>query len=405
MNCKQITRLMSDKIDLLLPRKVEKQFDIHTRECSLCDTDMKALLSAKQMLKALYPDMSAPLGLRSAVMREIASQRGIGAVYSFHSLVGRLHKPFAAVALSAAILLGLFALDRNLSGLRELPEEVQQAYGNGTKIQETQETAIDDSSNGSALAQTDQSEPSAEPKITDEPPVTYVAEEVTTVQEMPVNEEPPLIDATFLSVPEEPRSPIVVEKTVAEIQPSASHNGSVKITEPVLTPVSLNAEYSEPIIFSEADIPDPFVFLRRKRVIEVTTIKITVPRIDKALPLLEDRAELFGFKPDMTNTQLKENGTITVMQSFIVPMGMAHILTNQLFILGSVTSREKSSLDVTSDYSRMLDEHSLLLEEVVKSGTGVRHLKELVEQLMFFDKRSQPGVENVVIWLEDGVDF
>ena len=396
MNCIKVRKLMSDKADYLLPEKAEKQFDLHLERCYKCRNDMEVLLNVRPFLKAVYPDVKAPSGFALSVMKEV---RHLNAQVPFALPVwfGRTLRPVAAMALSAALLFGLFA--RDSTDLNVIPVEEGQVYENGIEANDPVILAEPDTNEDNQFVQVEPTEPSDEPK--------QETEEPAVEQELPTDSGEPNVQEVFAeATPEQDRS--LAFETIAVSKPSpVSLNGDEKVNndKPISTTIEQLDKQPVIITFNEADIPEPSVFVRRRRIIESESVRLSVQRVDKALSQIEERAEFFGVKSDMKVTDIKDDGTIVVMKSFSVPSGLADTFMTHLAAFGNVVERDSRKFDVTAEYSQMLDEHSELINEVLKSGNKAQELRVLVNDLIFFEQRSKPGMKNVVIWLEDGVDF
>lgn len=404
MNCIKLRKLMSDKVDFLLPEKEERQFDIHLERCYKCRNDTEVLLNVRPFLKAVYPDIKAPSGFALSVMKE-ARLLDAQVPFALPVWFGRTLRPVAAIALSAALLFGLFAHDR--IDLNVIPVEEGQVHENYNEANDPVILAEPDANEDNQFVRADPAEPSDEPKMEDVPQQTQETEEPSAGQGLPADFDVPNVLEVFAeAIPEQDR-PLAFE-TVAVSSPSpVASNGNIKAVDDFAEPITTGQpdEKIATVAFNEADIPEPSVFVRRRRVIESESVRLSVQRADKALSQIEERAEFFGVKSDMKVTDIKDDGTIVVMKSFSMPSGLADTFVTHLAAFGSIAERDSRKFDVTAEYSQMLDEHSELINEVLKSGNKAQELRVLVNDLIFFDQRSKPGMKNVVIWLEDGVDF
>ena len=158
-------------------------------------------------------------------------------------------------------------------------------------------------------------------------------------------------------------------------------------------------------IVNEADIPDASVFMPRRRVIDSVSVNVSVGTINSGLLKLEQRERFFGISADFEVAEISSDGTIVVMRSYLVPNSQVNSFVIHVSSVGSAVEVKRDRVDITQDYQRMLDLHRQSIINMTATGQGAAEVNQLVADLMFFDERSREGVQNVVVWLIDGIEF
>ncbi len=365
---------------------------------------MGVFLNVRPLLKAVYPDMKAPSGFAFSVMEDVR-HLNTQVPFVIPAWFGKTLRPVAAIALSAALIFGLFAHDG--TDLDVIPAEGGQIYENGNETDEPAILVEPDISGNNQFVQAEPTEPSDEPEMEDISQQTQDTSEPPAIQDPQINLDVTIGNEAVAEATPKQDKPLAFETVAVSPLSPVSSNGNMKVIDDIPESITIGRLDREPVIiaFNEAVIPDPSVFVRRERIIEVESIRLSVQRIDKVFSRIEGRAEFFNVKSDMTVTNIRDDGTIIVMKSFNVPSGLADIFVTHIAAFGKVSERDSSRLDITSEYSQMLDEQSELINEVLKTGNKAQELRGLINDLIFFEQRSKPGTKNVVVWLEDGVDF
>lgn len=364
----------------------------------------------RENLKAIYKDAEAPEGFSSRVMSRIDSpSKGI----SFKLRRGL--RPALAIAACFVLALGMYLAGSGLPGVTpsqdlqtaEVPFEEEPVPG----VQIGQETpyvngdvpvliaeaekdslelpsvSIDPASGDVLLAENGQAEVAPDPQATAEAPVSNPPVGVRLVNAAEGNNDSDSAGPSFRK-PE----PIVTN--------GYSHTTAEKPVD--IVPLT---EQELAFVLSEKEIPHPSVFISRRRVIDSLSVNVSVGTINNALRKIDERERIFGISADTEATELRADGTIVVMRSYIVPTTLANAFIINVSTIGGSDVIKRDSADITEDYNRMLDMHRDLMTDLARTGQGVREINKIAEELLFLDERAKDGVKNVVVWLEDSVDF
>jgi hypothetical protein len=354
----------------------------------------------KKQLKAIYRDVNASEGFSARVMLKISTDADHALPSNIASVLRRDLRPYIAAAACFILVLGVYltgilspaapliveraALDQPF--VDNAPEDIQIAEGdkyvNG-------ETPLPDEKPDAevTLAQNGQEA---------EKPAEPVAAEAPVIE--------PFESAQVVAVPSE-RDNQAAAIPSPQIRP-ADTNGYTLAARPApsleITPI---AEQAPSFALKNVEIPDSSVYVRRTRVINSVTVNLSVRSIDKTLPRLEEWERIQGMFPDIVITENRSNGTKVMIRSYIMTPSYKSVFINFLGSLGTNIGINRDRLDVTEQYLRMLDRHRELIDNVSATGRGAHEVNEIVADLIFFDKRTQEGVHNVVVWLEDAVDL
>jgi len=326
---------------------------------------------------------------------------------SIPSRLARDLRPYIAVAACFVLLVGLYFAGSGLPGVSPIEDNEavnvpfvtdSEPYlnGNVSLTLESDEESSDlpiPSNEGQSVAENSLAQNGQVNDIADTPAVI----------EIPVEQpsEPVLLEA-IAQTNDRPTSeaPSVIKPDLPAANGYALMTVNDKITETM--PIE---DKALTFILSEADIPDSSLFIPRRRVVDSLSVNISVGTINSGLLKLEQRERLFDISPDFVITEIRSNGTIVMIRSYVVPTMFANAFVTQLSMLGENVKLNRGSLDITQDYFKLLDAHRDLIIDMSATGKGADEINKLVAELRFFDERSHEGVRNVVVMLEDGVDF
>lgn len=363
----------------------------------------------RKNLKAIYKDTKAPAGFSSRVMQRITAEavRTRPSGISF-GLMRRL-RPAIAIAASFILITGIYLAGFGMPVLAP------------TEDLRTAETPLPDAQTAKEAPYVNGGRPlliAEAEDLLDLPPVTVypAAEDMPLAESARVEDVPDAVATVQTPVSDPPVDVRLVADTVdsngdsappalREHKPAAANGYSHAVAAdkpPVIAPL---AEQDASFVLSEADIPHPSVFMSRRRVIESLSVNISVGTINNALRKLKERESLFGITADTEAADIRSDGTIIMMRSYIVPTSLANAFIAHINAVGSSGGIKRDRADITQEYNRMLDSHRDLMIDMARTGQGVREINEIAEELLFFDERAKDGVKNVVVWLEDGVDF
>ena|GEM_PF-2361869 len=358
-------------------------------------------------LKMIYKDVKTPDGFNSRVMLRIKAEKIQSLPLSLPSRITRDLRPYIAIAACFVLLVGLYFAGSGLPGVS--PIDDKEAVNVLVEADPPSDIKIADRVpylNGEEplvlTIPSNEGQPVAEDSLVQNGQVNDVAD-TPAVVEIPVAEpsEPVLLEA----IAQTNDRPTLEAPSVIKPEPSAANGYAAMTVKDPITEIKLVEDTALTFVLNEADIPDYSLFMPRRRVIDSVSINIGVGTINSGLLKLEQRERLFDISADAELTEIRSDGTIVMTRSYVVPASLANAFVTQLSTLGEAVRLNRGSLDITQDYSRLLDAHRDLITDFAATGKGANDINKLVAELMFFDERSREGVRNVVVVLEDGVDF
>jgi len=357
-------------------------------------------------LKMIYKDVKAPDGFNSRLMLRIKAEKVQSLPLRLPSRLARDLRPYIAIAACFVLLVGLYFAGSGLPGVSPIDDKeavnvhVEADPSLDIKIAE-REPYLNGEEPLVLTIPSNEGQPVAEDSLAQNGQLNDVAD-TPAVIEIPVAEpsEPVLLEAIAQT---DDRPTLKVPS--ARPEPSAANGYSALTVKDPITEIKLIEDTALTLVLSEADIPDISVFMPRRRVIDSVSVNISVGTINSGVIKLEQRERLFNFSADTELTEIRSDGTIVMTRSYVVPASLANAFVTQLSTLGDYVRINRNTLDITQDYSRLLDAHRNLITHFAATGQGAGEINKLVAELMFFDERSREGVRNVVVVLEDGVDF
>jgi len=415
MDTKRIKKRISDMIGLRLPVKKQTLPEPAESVYSSLRRDSDIQFNQGIILKRIYKDVKAPDSFSSCVMLRIRKEKLKALPLRFSLRLTRDLRPVAAVAACFVLIAGLYFGGAFLPAVPfEDERETVQTPVEGVDPLDIQTAEKHPYVNGDGpiLSADTQEEPADVPA-----PATEVQPAVNTLLAQNGQVDDLSDDAVTLEAPVIGSSDQVRLVTVSQdndnadaeepaLPDSFSANGYSR-AEAVSKPLEIAplANENAAFVLSEADIPDTSLFMPRKRVIDSVSVSITVGTINNALRKLEEREQLFEVFADNEATEIRTDGTIVVMRSYVVPKSLESSFIAQVSALGEAAKIKRDSIDITQDYNLMLASHRDYIADLAATGQGVRKINDIVAELVFFDKRANEGVRNVVVWLEDAVDF
>ena len=350
---------------------------------------MDILHQTSLYLKAVYPEITAPIGFSSRVMSEISrsSRRPVPMAVPFK--LKRLLMPVAVMAASAILIIGLYfegAFMTVSPAIEEQPQALieEVPYQNGNVI-DAHNVAED---NETALL-----------------PPLVLPEEVETPHK---SDDVAGNIAVVAITPVAPDTPVLREKpadhSLAAVSNIQKGNGDTAITDSSVDIIPLD-ERIETIKTDLTEIPDISIFIPRTRIVNSVSVNVVVGRIDEALKFLERIELVYGMVPDVTETNLLGDGTISMIRSYTIPRSFVNSIVVGMSSIGEISEVKRSSIDITADYKELLDAHIKLIRELSATGEGVSELKDLISHMVLLDNMARHEVSNIIITIEDNIDF
>ncbi|MBS4009056.1 MAG: zf-HC2 domain-containing protein [Clostridium sp.] len=405
MKCREVKSLMSDWLDGMLSDR-QHEFQAHLDGCLPCS---RRVMETKQVITALCklkrPVAPPPPDFSAQVMARLRLEQ-------FETERRLFRMPLRSLALAASILF--------LFGINGL---IISSYGSGGLI-------------GGALAPFTDNAPAAlhpvmETKGENLPPQRLPAEEeipqkpAQTIDDLPAEMPGEVIPAQPGSLPSAPlleqsAAIVVSERQKQESTPlrrerseklsaqqrvqQGSLSNAVKKPAPLTpTPVTPSLQPQQ-VNFQELVLPEPQIFVNRRRVTENTVVKINVQQLATASQILASDARLQGATPIMEQTILTHDGRLIRIHQFEVPFVQANRFVAGTTSLGRLIAEEQHLVDITNDYAEKLTYYERLARQrLVASGEEAERLNkainELLKQMVGLD-RNTSTTQNVTVWLE-----
>jgi len=396
---------MSDWLDGLLPDR-QGEFQAHLDGCLPCS---RRVLETKQVITALCklkrPVAPPPPEFSAQVMARLRLEQ-LETGHRFFRI------PLRSLALAASILF--------LVGINGL---VLSSYGRGGLI-------------GGVLAPVTDSPPAAQQAVTEtkrespplqKPPAEegLIEKPVGTADDLPAEVPGEIVPAQPGSLPAAPMLEQSAAIAVSELQKQEStplrrerpeklsaqqrvQQGSlldaVKKPAPLTSTPGAPSLQPQQVNFQELVLPEPQIFINRRRFTENTVVKINVQQLSTASQILASDARLQGATPIMEQTIFTHDGRLIRIHQFEVPFVQANRFVAGTTSLGRLIAEEQHLVDITNDYAEKLTYYERLAKQrLVASGEEAERLNkainELLKQMVGLD-RNTSTTQNVTVWLE-----
>ena len=352
----------------------------------------------KENLKAIYKDAKAPEGFSLCVMQRIKVQAQSSPSKDVSFSLRRALRPAIAVAACFVLALGMYIAAGGLPGVSPV-EDLRTAEAPAEDEPKRDVQIVEEvpyiNGDGPALMAEAKEVPVDLPPVIVEPPLDNAS-----IAQNGQNNDLPADNVPLLTV-----SAVNGDSALRRSEPAVANGHSHAVTSDKPVEIVPLTEIQSSFVLSEADIPDTSLFVPRRRVINSVSVNISVGTINKAKLMLEQRERLFGISADVESAEIRSDGTIVTMRSYLVPNSQVNSFVTHVSSVGSAVQIKRDSMDITQDFQRMLGLHRESIINMTATGQGISSVNEIVADLMFLDKRSHEGVQNVVVWLEDAVDF
>jgi len=352
----------------------------------------------RENLKAIYKDAKAPEGFSLRVMQRIKSQVQGSPSKDVSFTLRRALRPAIAVAACFVLALGMYLAAGGLPGVDPVEDlrtaEVPVGDEPIPDVRIVEEVPYINGDRPALMAQAKE-EPVDLPPVIVEPPLDNAS-----IGQNAQNNDLPADNVPLVTV-----AAVNGDSALRRAEPAVTNGHSHAVTADKPVVIVPLAEIQPSFVLSEADIPDTSLFMPRRRVINSVSVNLSVGTINKAKLMLEQRERLFGISADVEAAEIRSDGTIVTMRSYLVPNSQVNSFVTHVSGVGSAVQIKRDSIDITQDYQRMLGLHRESIINTTATGQGAAEVNQLAADLMFFNERSREGVQNVVVWLIDGVDF
>ncbi len=380
MDCKTANNLCNDWLDGELCSGKAALLQRHLDECRACAREARELQSLLAALRESRASDPAPEGFALRVMDRLQAEP-----LPSHrpALFSRL-----AVAASFIFLLGMnsLLLGRYLSGNRQAtPPAATEPTVNQVVIQPP---------HGSLPG------PVEEPK----------APALPKQEEVPAKLAPldPPKDGQGVAADPAERQPDVAapvrKATAARVKPPRPATPTAQAA-PVITPEPAAAKQRfMTVTLPPATIPDPEVFMPKRRVTEGSLLKMSVTDLPQASQQLTEAAERRGLTAAVASVSLADDGRLIKVYRYEVPWLQAGMFIAEALRLGRVLDERHISEDISAEYGQKLEQHRQLTARVkVTEGAEAAVLYAEINALLMELARmnsAASGARAVTVWLE-----
>jgi len=155
---------------------------------------------------------------------------------------------------------------------------------------------------------------------------------------------------------------------------------------------------------SPAIIPDPEVFVQKRRVTEGVLLKVAVTELPQVSQRLAEAAGMHGLAPTMSSEALSDDGRLIRVYRYEVPYLQANRFVAEALRLGRVLDERYVTEDVSEEYGRKLDQYRQLSAKAQEVGSAEaeelhRRTNALLLDLAGMHSTSRE-MKAVTIWLE-----
>lgn len=413
VRCREVKGKMADWLDGLLPER-QREFQVHLDSCNSC---YRRVQETKQVVHALsklkQPVAAPPPEFTAKVMNYLKTE----CLQKEEKISGQRHLlriPLRSLALAASILF-LFGINSillsshgvgGLIGRTPVTDSAagdKEAVANPNEINQVpqfppaREDIIGEPAGDSANLPADL--PPAHPEVlpvaisADLPPVQPEALHVAIPAEQPVaakiaeRQKP-------LAIPREKELPV---KMVRQGSPPQSRTAE-ELKELAAVPLSLLPTQVN------IQVPEPHIFLNRRRVTESTVLKIHVRQLAMASQTLVSNARMQGATPTMEDTILTHDGRLIRLYQFEVPFTQTNQFLAGATLLGNLITEKQIHTDITNEYAKKLAQYEQAVRQRFDAGGEEearlsQTINQLLSQMSALDRNSRT-TQNVTVWLE-----
>lgn len=153
-----------------------------------------------------------------------------------------------------------------------------------------------------------------------------------------------------------------------------------------------------------ATIPDPEVFMPKRRVTEGSLLKIAVTDLPQAAQLLAEAAGRRGLAPVVASVSLADDGRLIKVYRYEVPWLQADMFFSEALRLGRVLDERHVAEDISTEYEQKLEQYRQLAARV-KGTEGAQaavlygEINALLTDLARLH-RAASDARAVTVWLE-----
>ncbi len=151
-------------------------------------------------------------------------------------------------------------------------------------------------------------------------------------------------------------------------------------------------------------IPDPEVFIPKRRVTEGSLLKIAVTDLPRASRLLAEAAAMRGLAPTGASVVLAADGRLVMLYRYEAPWFQANRFINDALHLGLVLDERHLTEDISVEYEQKLEQYRQLAARVhLAEGAKAAALQGKKNALLMELSRMHSvasDAQAVTVWLE-----
>jgi hypothetical protein len=176
------------------------------------------------------------------------------------------------------------------------------------------------------------------------------------------------------------------------VQTPATGQSPTNLDTPTITPNAPSNSGSSPVIL-----------LNKERLITSTLLQIKVTDSIAALQQAMSMADSAQAQTQNLGQQVNDNGTYTLLK-ITVPQSQANELVSRLSSLGTVTGKEVTNNDITTQFADKFSQYQTLVTQraTLQDSSQTAQLDQQIKTLEneLHDWEQKAGEETIVLWLE-----
>ncbi|MFW0861024.1 MAG: zf-HC2 domain-containing protein [Dethiobacter sp.] len=361
MNCKIANKLFSAKLSGELDVKRAALLQHHLDECRDCEDLLNQLQTVLAVLRESQVSVAVPDGFTARVMDRLQAESQRASLHT-HSLFRKL-----AFAASFIFLLGMngLLLDRYQSGQNQAALDPQTVPAGEQTVESVEPSLLPGQAEGMEVTA-----PHNQAGVPAEQASLQQASDGLSAAPSPAEQASRQQASDGLSMTPSPAEqqpvPVAATSRVTAAQgltprPPAPRGQLVSVK----TPQPASAE--QPMVnasLSPVIIPDPEVFIPKRRVTEGSLLKIAVTDLPRASRLLAEAAAMRGLAPTVASVVLAADGRLVMLYRYEVPWFQANRFINDALHLGLVLDERHLTEDISVEYEQKLEQYRQLAARV-----------------------------------------
>ncbi|MBT9177349.1 MAG: hypothetical protein DDT20_01682 [Firmicutes bacterium] len=386
MNCKTATKLFSAWLDGELDFNRAALLQHHLDACRDCERMLNQLQTVLVVLRESRTSVAVPDGFTARVLGRLQAETQRGSRQT-HSLFRKLAFAASFIFLLGmnALLLGRYQSGGNQAAQLPHPEPA------GKQTVESLEPSLLPGTLPSQAKGREAPAPHKPEGVAAEQAPAEQASDGLSVDASPPKRQPSAVASARRVTAAQGLTP----RPVALSDQAAP----VRMSQPAAAAQPLMVAALSPVI-----IPDPEVFIPKRRVTEGSLLKIAVTNLSRASQLLADAAGRHGLAPTVASVTLAADGRLIMLYRYEMPWFQANRFINEALHLGLVLDERHLTEDISVEYERKLEQYRQLAIRVQGAeGAEATMLQGRKNALLTELSRMHAAAGNaqaVTVWLE-----